>query len=170
MCPQVWPFWKHSQARIWTLYVRGLKLSFMRGPHFNKKRLAGHIKRKNVSAGRNRRLKVPLYYKNSSLSNNLSYFNDVAGHTNTSNGPHAARGPCVWDPCSTCRTQFDYLFLTPHLRLYNAWMTMIKGAIHIIRNIWGGPGVRGWVCHQITQGRGRVSTKMSRVIFRPYLN
>ncbi len=44
-------------------YNRGLKLSFIHGPHFNIKGLAGHIKRKNTSAGRNRRLNVPLYYK-----------------------------------------------------------------------------------------------------------
>jgi hypothetical protein len=57
--------------------------------------LAGSIKRKNVSAGHNRRLKVPLYYKNSSFNNNLSNFNDVADRKNTSGGPHAARGPRV---------------------------------------------------------------------------
>jgi hypothetical protein len=34
---------------------------------------------------------VPLYYKNRSFINNLSSFNDVAGRTNTSGGPHAAR-------------------------------------------------------------------------------
>ncbi len=60
---------------------RGLKLSF------DKNVLAGRVKRKNVSAGHNRRLKVPLYYKNSSFNNNLSNFNDVAGRTNTSGGP-----------------------------------------------------------------------------------
>jgi len=45
----------------------------------NKKGLAGRIKRKNVSAGRNRRLKVHLYYKNSSFNNNLSNFNHALG-------------------------------------------------------------------------------------------
>jgi len=71
------------------------------GHILTKKRLAGHIKRKNVSTGCNRRLKVPLYYNNRSFSNNLSNFNDVPGHINTSSGPHAARGPRVWDPCGT---------------------------------------------------------------------
>ncbi len=33
-----------------------------------KKGLAGRIKRKNVSVGHNKRLKVPLYYKNVVLS------------------------------------------------------------------------------------------------------
>ncbi len=84
-----------------TVYNRGLKLSFIRGPDFNKKELAGRIKRKNVSMGCNRRLKVPLYYKKSSFSNNLSYLNDVTGRTNTSGGPHATQGPCVLDPWST---------------------------------------------------------------------
>jgi len=54
------------------------------GHILTKKGLAGRIKRKNVSAGHNWRLKLPLYYKNSSFSNNLSNFNDVAGRTNTS--------------------------------------------------------------------------------------
>ncbi len=45
---------------------------------------------------------MPLYYKNSSFSNDLSNFNDVAGRTNTSGGAHAAR-----------------VFETPELRLQN---------------------------------------------------
>jgi len=69
------------------------------GHILTKKWLAGRIERKNVSAGRNRRLKVPLYCKNISFCNNLSNFFDVAGRTNTSGRPHAARGPRVWDPC-----------------------------------------------------------------------
>jgi len=73
-----------------SLQSRGLKLSFIRGPHVDKKGLAGRIKRKNASAGHKRWLKVTLYYKNSSFSNNLSNFNDVAGHTNMSGGSHAA--------------------------------------------------------------------------------
>jgi len=74
-------------------YKAGVSNSVSYAGHIlTKKGLAGRIKRKNVSAGRNRRLKVPLYYKNSSFSNNLSIFNDVAGRTNTSGGPHAARG------------------------------------------------------------------------------
>jgi len=70
------------------------------GHILTKEGLAGCIKRKNVSAGHNWRLKVPLYYKNGSFINNLNIFNDVVGRTNTSGGPHAARGPRVWDPCS----------------------------------------------------------------------
>ncbi len=50
------------------IYSRGLKLSFIREPHFNKKGLAGRIKRKNISAGCNRRLKVPLYYQKTVVS------------------------------------------------------------------------------------------------------
>jgi len=43
----------HKQFGIITLYYRGLKLKFIRGPHFNKKEL-GHIRSKNVYAGRKR--------------------------------------------------------------------------------------------------------------------
>ncbi len=49
------------------------------GHILRKKGLVARIKRKNVSSSRNRRLKVPLYYKNSSFSNKLSNFNDVVG-------------------------------------------------------------------------------------------
>ncbi len=52
---------------------------YVRGPHFHKKGLAGRIKRKNVSPGRNRWLKMLLYYKNSSSSNKLSNIYDVEG-------------------------------------------------------------------------------------------
>jgi len=88
------------------LYNRGLKLSFIRGPYFNKKGLAGHIKRKNVSAGHNWRLKVPLYYKKCSFINNLNSFNDVEGRTNTSGGLR------VWEPCSkTCCQPYKNILL-----------------------------------------------------------
>jgi len=65
---------------------KAFKLSFISGPHFNKKGLAGRIKKKKVYAGHNRRLKAHFYYKNNSFSNNLGDFNDVAGRTNTYDG------------------------------------------------------------------------------------
>ncbi len=65
------------------------------GHILTKEGLAGRIKRKNVSAGHNWMLKVPLYYKKRSFINNLSSFKDVAGRTNTPGGPHSARGPRV---------------------------------------------------------------------------
>jgi len=100
-------FCSFPNSIINTILCRGLKLSFICGPHFNKKGLAGRIKRKNVSEGCNKRLKVPLCYKNSSFSNNLSNFNDVTGRTNTSGGPHAARGPRVWDPWYSAYVSHD---------------------------------------------------------------
>jgi len=65
------------------------------GHILTKEGLAGCIKRKNVSAGHNRRPKVPLYYKNISFNNNLSNFNDVAGRKKASGGPHTACRPRV---------------------------------------------------------------------------
>jgi len=66
--------------------------------------LRATLKRKNVSADHNRRLKVSLYYKKSSFSIFLSIFNDVAGRTNTSGGPR------VWDPCVNYSKNYKVLF------------------------------------------------------------
>ncbi len=59
---------------------QGSQAQFHTGHILTKKGIAGRINRKNVPAGRNRRLKVPLYCKKSSFSNHLSNFNYVAGH------------------------------------------------------------------------------------------
>ncbi len=66
----------------------------MRATFFNK-RLAGRIKRKNVSVDHNGRLKSVIILQNSSFCNDLSNFNDVEGRTNTSCWPHAASGPRI---------------------------------------------------------------------------
>ncbi len=81
-----------------------------------KKGLTGRIERKNISAGRNRRLKVPLYYKNSSFSNNLSNINYVAGRKNTSGGPHAAAGRVFETPAID--------FIAPR-QWFSTWVTRI---------------------------------------------
>jgi len=92
------------------------------GHILTKKGLAGRIKRKNVSAGHNWRLKLPLYYKKQYYSNNLSNLNGVAGRTNTSGGPHAACGPRVWDPCSTCYKLFKKCIIILFSRRYSSTM------------------------------------------------
>jgi len=90
---QKWTKIARRQTSEWQIskeYVLNQGFSYA-GHILTKKGLAGRIKRKNVFAGHNWRLKLPLYYKKHILSNNLSNFNDVAGCTNTSGGPHAAR-------------------------------------------------------------------------------
>jgi len=63
-CPHA-PLWdflylKTASSRY---TMSGVSKSVLYEGHILKKGLAGRIKRKNVSMGRNRRLKVPLYYK-----------------------------------------------------------------------------------------------------------
>ena len=64
-----------------------------KGRIWTKMELAGRIKTENVSTGCKRGLKWPLFHKNHNFNYNMRTFDDDAGHTNTSGGPHAAHGP-----------------------------------------------------------------------------
>ena len=66
----------------------GFKLSFIRGPHFNKRRARGPHKEEKCLRGPQLDAKSAfILQKNRSIINNLSSLNDVTGNTNTSGGP-----------------------------------------------------------------------------------
>ena len=71
---------------------RGLKLRSKQGPHFEKKELSFQIRQNKLLRGPRQELKSAL---NHNFTDNLHYFDDDTGRTNTSGGPHVARGSRV---------------------------------------------------------------------------